>query len=252
MRMPGPTRRHATESGITLIELLIAVTLLSLLSVGMLFAMRIGLNSMGKTNKYIANTRRVLGADRIINQQLAGFIPVKAICAVQPGAPAPTVPFFQGELQTMRFVSSFSLQEAARGLPRILEFQVIPGENGQGVRLVVNEHIYTGPLSVGAFCAGLTPDPESGTARVIWRPVLVGPGSFVLADKLAYCRLTYKLETEPEKPADLWLPRWPHEYTPAAVSIDWAPLEPDPSRLQLPALIAPFRVNRSAYSEYID
>src|SRR4051794_15024198 len=45
--------RKAKESGVTLIELLVAITLLSLLSVGMLFAMRVGLNAMGKTNERV-------------------------------------------------------------------------------------------------------------------------------------------------------------------------------------------------------
>ena len=53
---------------------------------------------------------------------------------------------FQGDPQTMRFVSSYSLTEAARGLPRLLEYQVIPGEDGNSVRLVVNEIVYTGPV----------------------------------------------------------------------------------------------------------
>ena len=63
------------------------------------------------------------------------------------------VAFFQGEPQSMRFVSSFSLHEGDRGLPHMLEFQVISGENGAGVRLVVNELIYSGPRSTGALRA---------------------------------------------------------------------------------------------------
>src|SRR4051794_12607344 len=152
-------RRPDCESGVTLIELLIAVTLLSLLSVGMLFAMRVGLNAMGKTNDHFNSDRRVLGVERILTEQIAGFVPATGLCSPDPQiAPSP-VPFFQGEPQTMRFVSTYSLQEAARGYPRILEFQVIPGENGQGVRLIVNEHLYTGPLSTGILCAGTGPDP---------------------------------------------------------------------------------------------
>ena len=39
----------------------------------------------------------------------------------------------------MRFVTSYSLEDAWRGRPRIAAMQVIPGENNQGVRLIVNE-----------------------------------------------------------------------------------------------------------------
>ena len=62
------------------------------------------------------------------------------------------------ECETMRFVTSYSLNEAARGVPRILEYRVIPGDNGNGVRLIVNETLYTGPLSTAGFCAGFGAD----------------------------------------------------------------------------------------------
>ncbi len=54
----------------------------------------------------------------------------------------------------MRLASTYSLQQGERGLPMILEFQVIPGEDDQGVRLIVNEHWYTGPRGAGVYCIG--------------------------------------------------------------------------------------------------
>lgn len=238
-------RQQNAESGVTLIELMIAITLLSLLSTGMLFAIRVGLNAMGKTNTYFTNVRRVLGIDRIVAEQIAGYMPTQGVCGGgAEGAPPRFVVFFQGDVQTMRFVSSYSLNEASRGLPRILEFQVIPGENGNGVRLIVNETLYTGPLSTAPFCAGLGPDPVTGTVQPLWRPVIAGARSFVLADKLARCQFMYKEETDPNRP-DLWVPKWGRDFVPAAVRIDWAPLEPDPSRLQVPPVTLPFRPRRN-------
>ncbi len=79
--------------------------------------------------------------------------------------PADAISFFQGQPQSMRMVSTYSLQEAWRGQPRILEFQVIPGEEGRGVRLMVNEYPYTGPLAAGQSCVGMMVDPNSGLQR---------------------------------------------------------------------------------------
>lgn len=232
-------------------ELLIAVALLSMLSVGMLFAMRIGLNAMGKTNERVISNRRVLGVEKILTQQVAGFIPAAALCGTGLQSPPTRVVFFQGGPQTMRFVSTFSLQEASRGYPQILEFQVIPGENGLGVRLIVNETLYTGPLSTGAQCLGMNRDAPPGMPQAIWRPVPAGTQSFVLADKLAMCQFAYKEEKPKEEP-DLWHPQWPREFTPNAVSIQMVPLNPDPSELQVPPFVAPFRVSRHPFSEYQD
>ncbi|MBL8235281.1 MAG: homocysteine S-methyltransferase family protein, partial [Bryobacterales bacterium] len=124
------------RAGVTLLELLIAVTLLSLLVAGVLTAMRAGLTALSRTNARVIANRKAVGAQRILEQQLAGFMPVIAECNAAGGqGPFTRVPFFQGETQTMRFVSTYSLGDASRGVPRILEFQVIPGENEAGVRL---------------------------------------------------------------------------------------------------------------------
>ena len=53
------------------------------------------------------------------------------MCGVREGQNGgPIIQFFQGEAQSMRFVSTYSLQQAWRGLPQILEFLVIPREDG--------------------------------------------------------------------------------------------------------------------------
>jgi prepilin-type N-terminal cleavage/methylation domain-containing protein len=242
-----------SERGVTLLELLVAVSLLSLLSVGILFALRVGFTGMEKANSKLMANRRVLGVERVIENQIAGFMPVQAHCKFSPEATATALPFFQGDAESMRFVSNYSMQEAGRGYPRILEYQVIPGENGQGVRLVVNETLYTGPRSTGASCVGQFPDPTSGMPVGKFMPVVVGPYSFVLADKLAFCQIFYKEEFPAPAPVrERWVQRWTHQRAPAAVRINMAPLVRDPSRVQLIAITAPFRVTRDPMSAYVD
>src|SRR4029077_3540904 len=106
--------------------------------------------------------------------------------------PTALISFLQGAPQSMRIASTYSLQQATRGFPMILEYQVIPGEDGAGVRLIVNEHIYSGPRSTGVFCTGMGIDPASGAPGPLFAPIQVGAGSFVLAEKLAFCRFSYR------------------------------------------------------------
>ncbi|MCC6860893.1 MAG: prepilin-type N-terminal cleavage/methylation domain-containing protein [Bryobacterales bacterium] len=243
--------RRGRQSGITLMEVLIAVSLLSLVAVGMLTAMRIGLSALDRTNRRLISNRRVTGAQRVLEQQIAGFMPVIALMQPGPGAPGDKAPFFHGEPQSMRFVSSYSLQEASRGYPRILEFQVIPRDDGEGVRLVVNEHIYTGPASAGRFCMGRRLDPLSNTPVALFRPIAVGPGSFVLADRLAFCRFYYL--TPPAGPApNTWQPAWTRAVWPRAVRIDMAPREDENTNLRPVAVTAPLRVDRFPIFDYVD
>ena len=237
------------RNGVTLIEVLIAVSLVSMLSVGILMALRVGMSAMGKANRRLMDNRREVGARRIIEAQLAGLIPVIAIFSPGSQATGVKVPFFEGREQSMRFVSSYSLQEAARGLPQILEFQVIPGEE-RGVRLVVNENLYSGPLSAGAFCLGPGQDPELGVQTQRFIPIVVGPRSFVLADHLAYCRFSY-LGALPNKDVEQWSPAWiPINRWPVGIRIEMTSLDTDAARLKPLTLTAPVHVNRDPNFEY--
>ncbi|MFB3828783.1 MAG: type II secretion system protein J [Bryobacteraceae bacterium] len=242
--------------GVTLMEVLIAVSLLSLLSVGMLMAMRVGLNALGRANERLMENRRVASVERILESQIAALMPVMAQCLVNEQGGRMRMPFFQGEPRAMRFVSSYSLEEAWRGRAQILEYLVIPGENGRGVRLVVNEIPYANPYITGLLCLGRTPDPATGTAIPRFRPIEAGPRSFVLADRLAECRFLYLGPPPPGAPSqapDMWRSLWILDNWPAAVRVEMVPLEEDAARLRPVTLTVPVRIRRSpeiAYGDY--
>ena len=248
--LPSHDRREwslASEAGVTLIELLIAVSLLSFISIGILMAMRVGLNAMDKMNTRLVENRRAMGIDRILESQISGMIPVTAPCAATGGK----FSFFEGQPAEMRFVSTYSLEEAARGYPRILEFRVIPGERG-GVRLIVNEMVYGGPSSAGQMCMGVVPNPETGKGVAQFPPVQPGPNSFVLADRLAYCRFIYR-QVMPPPTGVRWTQSWGDgEYLPSGVRVEMAPLEPDPARLQVMTVTTPVRITRWLMGSYGD
>ena len=243
-----------TESGVTLIEILIAVSLLSLLSVGMLVAMRLGFTTMDKTDTRLVRNRRVSNTRGIIESEIEGFIYSAANYRPQPDA-IRTVPFLQTEAQSMRFVTSYSLEDGWRGRPRIAAIQVIPGENNQGVRLIVNETLYTGPDQAGQEILGIEQDP-AGPQTIRFAPIVPGPQSFVLADRLAYCRFSW-LEPLREPPFQLWRPDWVQpQLLPLAVRIEMAPLahsvDSGPTELRIGTVTVPFNVNRSPGGDYAD
>jgi type II secretory pathway pseudopilin PulG len=230
------------ERGITLLEVLIAVTLLSLLSVAMFLSMRIGLNSYERAGTRLMNNRRVAGAQRILEDQIEGLVPVIANCNSAMGGPGAKALFFEGQPQVMRLVSTFSLNQGWRGQPQILEIFVIPGENGLGVRLVANETPYTGPLGAGKFCTG----PRQ------FLPVDTSPKSFVLADKLAYCHFAYLSPSPVALQPPIWRDLWIMDTWPLAVRIDMAPIEPEPGAVQPISVVAPLNLHRNPAITYED
>jgi prepilin-type N-terminal cleavage/methylation domain-containing protein len=246
--------KNNRERGVTLIEILIAVSLLSLLSVGMLTAMRLGFSTMDRTDTRLVRNRRVSNTRGIIENEVEGFI-----YTVANYRPAPkqirAVSFLQTEAQSMRFVTSYSLEDGWRGRPRIAEMQVIPGEKNLGVRLIVNERLYTGPDQAGEEILGIEQMPL-GPPITHFAPILPGSQSFVLADRLAYCRFSW-LEPRREFPFQLWRPDWVRpQLLPLAVRIEMAPLASDldakPTDLRIGTVTVPFNVNRSPGTDYDD
>jgi hypothetical protein len=229
------------ESGVTLMELLVAVSLVSFLSVGILMAIRVGLSAMEKTNARFAQNRKAVSVQRIVEGQIGGIMPVLANCGAAGGA---KFVFFEGRPQSMRLVSTYSLQEASRGYPRILDFQIVPGQ--QGLRLIVNEAIYPGPLSAGLLCTGLNNGVPSFAGAG------PNPQSFVLADRLAYCRILYR-KTLPAPELEQWVPLWDlPDRLPSGIRIEMAPLVPEPARLQVETITTPIRVTKWVLGPYAD
>ena len=240
-------------AGVTLLEVLVAVTLVSLVMVGMSVALRIGLSAFRRTDDRLMENRRVAGAQRVLQSELEGLVPAMPPCVGPDGTPTMKFVFLQAESQFLRMVSTFSLQQGWRGNPQILEFFVIPGAEGRGVRLVVNETPYS-PMTAGGFCLGTIPDPVSGTIIPRFPPQPeASPTTFVLADKLAFCKISYYVKgKDPAIPDPMWMPRATGLGWPMAIRVDMAPLDPDPASLQPLSVVAQMHIHRAPDIPYVD
>jgi prepilin-type N-terminal cleavage/methylation domain-containing protein len=240
------------QAGVTLIEVMVAVTLLSLLSLGMAIAIRVGLSAYAKTESKLMDNRRVAGAQRIVQQELEGLMPAFVMCgADSSGSPGTPAVLFQGAGDSMWMVSTFSLQQGWRGQPQILQLFVIPGDES-GVRLVVNELPYTGPRGAAPYCTGTITVPGTISRLAQMLPARTGSKTFVLADKLAYCRFSYYTPSAVLNDPPSWQPTWLSKGWPLAVRIEMAPESTDPSRLQPIAVTAPLHIRRDPDKVYTD
>jgi hypothetical protein len=244
--------RHRNDSGFTLVEVLIASTLLMALTTGILMALRVGINAMDHADNRLMHNRRVMAVERILEAQVSDIVPAMTPCQPQNSEDqGQTIAFFQGDPQTLRFISTYSLNDSSRGLPQLLEYQVIPGEHGEGVRLVVNENLYSGPLSARFFCSGTRTDDTTGAEVPVFPPVRIGPGSFVIADKLSACHFEY---LQPDKDSrtkpSIWVPHWTRPLLPDAIRVVMGPLDPEASQLPLLTLTIPISVTRDPSVAY--
>jgi len=221
------------QKGFTLIELMISITLVAALATGMMMAMRTSLLSMEKINSRLQFNRRVMGMQHILTRQIGGVMPVVSDCGET------RVPIFNGTPTSLRLVSSYSMAEGARGYPQFDEFKVVQGDGG--LRLIVTEHVYTGPASTAPFCGGLVGIP-SGTV----------PVAYIVADRLAACTFTYREQIPDQPPSANWLPSWDRQDLPAAVKIEMTPLDSSPALLPVMNVTVPIHVNRQVRNSYED
>lgn len=220
--------------GFTLLELLIAVMLTAILSLGLLYAMRTALMTYQKINARLAENRRAMGMQQALARQIGGLMPVEATCG------ASQLALFLGTPDSARFVTSYSLTEGARGYPRVVEYQVQPDPRG-GVRLLMNELPYLVPAASKAFCAG------QGFA-----PVQLAPQAVEVAGMLAYCRFSYR-EPVPDSPmAGMWFNVWARPVLPRVVRLDMASLHSNPAELPAVSLNVPIHLTRQIGVPYVD
>lgn len=227
--------RKRPSAGFTLIEMIIAVTLVAAIITGLLMAMRTGLSAYQRVNQRLDDNRRVMGLDQALHRQLGGLMPVTTQC---PGGPNNAA--FSGDPVSLRFVSSSSLAEGARGYPRVVEYLATPDPHG-GARLMMNERIYAGPSTLAAFCA---PFPL---------PVQLTPQSVEMAGQMASIRFLYRKPIPDSPLGGDWVPAWQNiADLPRAIRIEMTPLASDPAHLPMPTISVPVHLSRQLLSVYTD
>ena len=92
--------------------------------------------------------------------------------------------------------------------------------------------------------------PE-GTQVPQFTPIQVGRQSFVLADRLAHCRMVFR-EALKEPPYEKWVAVWAKPYLPSAIRIEMQSLPQDRMRLPLITITTAVRVTRDPLDTYVD
>jgi prepilin-type N-terminal cleavage/methylation domain-containing protein len=242
------------QRGVTLLELIIAITLVAGLSTGMLMAMRTSLLTYEKTAQRLESNRRFVKTQQILSNQIAAVIPAQGLCSTGEGQTIAIPSFLSGSPDTLRLISSYSIAEGARGYPQIVEYRVEATAHNS-VRLVAIERPYTGPLSTTPYCGGPAGAPSAFEfgARPATAAAQSGTESFVLAENLAYCHFSYHEPYDQNSFLETpWLPLWARPVLPAGVRVEMRPVKPETGGLAVLNVTVPIRVNRNPVLVYDD
>ena len=219
------------RAGFTLIELMIAITLVAAIVAGMLAALRGGLLTLERVQTRIQDSRAALGLDQLIRRQIGGVLPAAGECG-QGDAQAVKAPVFRGNAAAMLMVTSYSMTEGARGYPRLTEYRVLPNNDGTA-RVEVSEMLFPSPATTARFCA-----PPN-----VLRPLEPAPGHLVIVPRVASARMFYREVNPVTRLGGAWFSEWTGPNLPYAIRID---LDPGAS------ITVPLHVTRDYQEFYAD
>src|SRR5262245_8411438 len=118
----------SNERGFTLLEIVIAVTLVALMAVALWSVFRISLTSWTRGTEYIDAHQRHRSVLDLVNRQMASiFGPIAPIDLQTGGA---IYPIFVGKTDSVQFVSLSSLRFIENPGLTMVSYDVVPGEQG--------------------------------------------------------------------------------------------------------------------------
>lgn len=130
-------------------EMLVSVTIVSLLAATILFGWRVAASAWGRVNELTEEQRRAVAVHQVLATQIAEMVPA----AVRTQSGGLSV-FFQGEPQTARFVSRYSLAHRSRSGLYLVEYHIAAGGAG-GRRLLLKETPVRGPQDYAPLLEGV-------------------------------------------------------------------------------------------------
>jgi len=131
-----------SEKGFTLLETIVAVTLVAMMAVGIWSVFRTGIRSWARGTEIIDASQRHRIIYDLVRKQAASAFPLAA--PVDPAFPNITYPLFRGTETSMEFVSLNSLRfQESPGLT-LVNYEMSPDQEGTGYSLVEREKRYLG------------------------------------------------------------------------------------------------------------
>ncbi|MBI4480231.1 MAG: prepilin-type N-terminal cleavage/methylation domain-containing protein [Acidobacteria bacterium] len=193
------TGRRQIQDGFTLLELLVSMTVVALLATTILFGWRIAAGAWGRANQLVEDQRRVVAVHQVLTTQMAEMMPLAP--STRLGS---TGVFFQGEGQTARFLSRYSLVYRSRsGLYRI-EYQIADASDGVH-QLLVNEVPASSSNDIASLLTGTEQRPEGMLLR--FAPFERRSQTRVLLDDLTEAHFEYYRPAGPLRAGE-WVREW--------------------------------------------
>jgi prepilin-type N-terminal cleavage/methylation domain-containing protein len=138
------TKDRRSELGFTLLEVIVAVTIVTIMAVGMWAVMRISLRSWSRGTEFIDTNQRHRSILDLTRKQIGSAY--NLLVPVDPASGFSPYPFFNGAETSFQFISLNSLQFQESPSLTLVTYEVAQGNQG-GFSLLEKEARYLGQLT---------------------------------------------------------------------------------------------------------
>ncbi|GEM_PF-3692430 len=207
-----------SQRGVTLVELLAAITLLGFVSLALLFAMRIGVNAWQHGDRRMAADRSVVAAADLISAQLGdarahnvGWGPLERRVSFL---------LFDGAADRLQFITHNSVAARERGGWWLAEYW-FEHDARNNCRLLYNEYPFQSDADAAAVVDQVGPG-ANGLLAVQYRAPRISANTRVLYTGIHDCAFEYLIE--PQDQPVYWGKFWPGDNykLPRAVAVRFA------------------------------
>jgi len=191
--------RNPAARGFTLMELLVSMTLMSILALAVFFGFRIGFNAWNKSENAMEKTRRVHIALDLLSRQIGSLVP----CYTKQKAEETPLdlPVYQGVTNGMRFVSTFSALYRGAGGARLVEYFLTPSADDQTITFWVNERELPGDTVLSDWMFASISRETDGSPLVAFKEFVRQPEAIPLIENLKTAEFRYLERLHSDAPA---------------------------------------------------
>ncbi|MFN8005686.1 MAG: prepilin-type N-terminal cleavage/methylation domain-containing protein [Terriglobia bacterium] len=183
------SRKDPVQGGFTLMELLVSLTIMSLLAVAIHYGFRIGLRAWERGDQRVSRLSALNTAADLLNRQLASMVPYYSRQNIDETPYELLV--YQGTDVGIRFVSTFSADGRGSAGLRLVEYLSIPEEGGTTYSFLINETPFQDDESLGATLVSRLEKKEDGSVLPEFLPIQPTKTSIHLLEGLESVKFAY-------------------------------------------------------------
>jgi prepilin-type N-terminal cleavage/methylation domain-containing protein len=209
------------ESGFTLMEMLIGITLMALLMVAVLMGLRVATKAWQKGEDRISLIYGKEERGDFVAKQVASLVPYK-VSSHDPKLPGEFV-ILEAKPSCLRFLTTYGSRYRNRSGLVLAEYGLVPAARGKEDLCLREAAVENDKELLRQIIQSVGPDPDTGQPRIVYRPFIRNERDLRLWTDVQAARFEYLFPATQKEEAHWvsdWQPALDAEF-PLAVRLSW-------------------------------